>query len=167
MKNAYEKWKDPLREAALTGTMAKDLEEHLRSCAKCSAELDEVRARAARLDALLPLVAQGAEPSANFRARVLAAAAAAREGKRARPWRVWTLAGAATVVVVVLMIAMTLQRRAARMIPGDELAAAQKLAEWRAPSDGLLVTPGREILRTMPRLGESYLNVAVKTDEEE
>jgi len=167
MKNAYEKWKDPLREAALTGTMAKDLEEHLRSCAKCSAELDEVRARAARLDALLPLVAQGAEPSANFRARVLAAAAAAREGKRARPWRVWTLAGAATVVVVVLMIAMTLQRRAARMIPGDELAAAQKLAEWRAPSDGLLVTPGQEFLRTMPRLGESYLNVPVKKDEEE
>jgi len=66
---------------------------------------------------------------------VLAAAEAAREGKRA-PWRVWTLAGATAVVVVVLMIAVTLQRRTARMIPGDELAAAQKLAEWRAPSDG-------------------------------
>ena len=85
MKNACEKWKDPLRDAALTGATAKDLEEHLRSCAKCSAELDEVRARASRLDALLPLVMQGAEPSANFRAQVLAAAGAAREGKRARP----------------------------------------------------------------------------------
>ena len=87
MKSACEKWKDPLREAALTGARAKDLEEHLRSCAKCSAELDEVRERAARLDALLPLVTQGAEPSANFWARVLAAAGAAREGKRARPCR--------------------------------------------------------------------------------
>jgi predicted anti-sigma-YlaC factor YlaD len=164
MKNACEKWMDPLREAALTVAPAKDLEEHLRSCAKCSAELDEMRARAARLDALLPLVAQGAEPSADFRARVLGAAEAAREGKHARPWRVWRLAA---VVVVVLMIGVTLQRRAARMIPGDELAAAQKLAEWRAPSDGLLVTPGQEILRTVPRLGESYLNVPVKTDEEE
>src|SRR6202165_6260420 len=104
MKNSCEKWKDPLREAALTGTTAKDLEEHLRSCAKCSAELDEVRARAARLDALLPLVTQGAEPSANFRERVLAAAGGAGEGKRARPWRVLTLAGAAAAVVVVLMI---------------------------------------------------------------
>jgi len=167
MKSACEKWKDPLREAALTGATAKDLEEHLRSCAKCSAELDEVRARAARLDALLPLVTQGAEPSANFRARVLAAAGAAGEGKRARPWRVWTLAGATAVVAVILMLAATLQRRTARMIPRDELAAAQKLAEWRAPSDGLLVTPGQEILRSMPRLGESYLNVPVKTDEEE
>ncbi|HEV1994099.1 MAG TPA: hypothetical protein VGR03_07205 [Candidatus Acidoferrum sp.] len=167
MKNACEEWKDSLREAALTGTTAKDLEEHLRSCANCSAELDEVRARKVRLDALLPLVTQGAEPSANFRAQVLAAAAAASEGKRAQPWRVLTLAGATAVVVVVLMIGVTSQRRTARMIPRDELAAAQKLAEWRAPSDGLLVTPGQEILRTMPRLGESYLNVPVKTDEEE
>jgi len=59
--------------------------------------------------------------------------------------------GAAAVAVVVLMIGVTLQRRTARMIPGAELAAAQKLAEWRAASDGLLVTPGQEILRTMPK----------------
>jgi hypothetical protein len=167
MKNACESWKDQLLEAALTGSLTAGLEEHLRTCTICSEELDNVRVRRARLDALLPLVAQGSEPSANFRARVLAAAEAAREGKRARPWRVWTLAGATAVVVAVLMIAVTLQRRTARMIPGDELASAQKLAEWRAPSDGLLVTPGQEILRTMPRLGESYLNVPAKTDEEE
>jgi hypothetical protein len=167
MKNACEKWKDQLLEAALAGATTKDLEEHLRGCAKCSTELDEVRARAARLDALLPLVARGAEPSADFRARVLAAAEAASEGKCAWPWRAWTLAGAAVAVVVVLMVAVTWQRRTARMIPGDELAGAQKLAEWRAPSDGLLRTPGQEILRTMPKLGESYLNVPVKKDEEE
>ena len=166
MKNACEKWKDPLREAALTGTTAKELEEHLRGCAKCSAELDEVRARAARLDALLPLVAQGAEPSADFRARVLAAAAAASERKGARPWRVWTLAGA-TAAFVLLMIGATMYRRAAQTIPAEELAAVQRLAEWRSPSDGLLMTPGQEILKTMPRLGKSYLNVPVKTDEEE
>jgi len=95
MNGTCEKWKDQLLEAALAGATTKDLEEHLRGCAKCSAELDEVRARAARLDALLPLVARGAEPSADFRARVLAAAEAASEGKRAWPWRAWTLAGTA------------------------------------------------------------------------
>ena len=167
MKNPCEIWKDRLLEAILTGTLTAGLEGHLRTCTTCSEELDDIRAREARLETLLPLVAQGSEPSANFRARVLAAADAASEGKRARPWRVWAWAGASAVVVVALMIGMTLRRRAARMIPGDELATAQKLVEWRAPSDGLLVTPGEEILRTMPRLGESYLNVAVKTDEEE
>jgi hypothetical protein len=54
-----------------------------------------------------------------------------------------------------------------RTAPGTELAAAEKLAEWRAPSDVLLETPGQEILRTTPRLGESYLRVPVKTDQEE
>ena len=167
MKEKCDKWKDQLLEAGLTGAATKDFEEHLRACATCSKELDDVRARSARLDALLPLVAQGSKPSANFGARVLAATAAAREGKRARPWRVWTLAGATAVVVVILMIAVTVQRRTARVIPRDELAAAQKLAEWRAPSDSLLATPGQEILRTTPRLGKSYLNVPVKKDEEE
>jgi hypothetical protein len=71
------------------------------------------------------------------------------------------------VVVGVLMVGLTLLRRNGPAVPEDELAAAQKLAEWRAPSDRLLMTPGQEILKTMPRLGKSYLNVPVKTDEEE
>jgi hypothetical protein len=166
MNGACEKWKDQLLEAALVGATTKDLEEHLRGCAKCSTELDEVRARAARLDALLPLVARGSEPSADFRARVLAAAEAASEVKRARPWRLWTLAGA-TVAIVMVMIGAVIYRRTAQTIPPEDIAVVQKLAEWRAPSDGLLRTPGQEILRTMPKLGESYLNVPVKKDEEE
>jgi hypothetical protein len=167
MKIACEKWKDQLLEAALTAATAKDLEEHLRSCANCSAELDEMRARAARLDALLPLVAQGAEPSADFRARVLAAAGAVNERKRARPRRVWTLAGATAVIVGTLIVGLALHRRNGPTAPEDDLAAAQKLAEWRAPSDALLLTPGREILNTTPKLGESYLKVPAKTHEEE
>ena len=71
------------------------------------------------------------------------------------------------MVVVVLMIVVGLQRRAAQTISAGELAAAQKLVEWRAPSDGLLLTPGQEILRKIPRFGESYLKVPAKTDEEE
>ncbi len=57
--------------------------------------------------------------------------------------------------------------RTERTVPKNELAAAQKLAEWRAPTDVLLANPGQEILRKMPRLGEAYVSVAVKLDEEE
>jgi hypothetical protein len=166
MKDACVRWKDQLLEAALTGAMTKDFEEHLRSCMVCSRELDLVRARRVGLDDLLPLVARGAEPRADFRARVLAAAGTAGGANRARQWRLWTLAGA-TVAMVVMVIGATIYWRAAQTIPDKELAPAQKLAEWRAPSDSLLVTPGQDIMRTMPRLGESYLNVPVKTDEEE
>ncbi len=163
MKKACEKWSDQLLEAALTGATAQDLEEHLQACTNCSEELSELRARKARLDALLPLAAQGVGPSADFRARVLAAAEAASEGKSARPWRVLTLAGVTAVILAALVMGVTSYRRTARTVPADELAAAQTLAEWRAPSDVLLANPGQEILRKMPRLGESYLHVPGKT----
>lgn len=167
MKNDCTKWKDQLLEAALTGTAAGGLEEHVLKCANCAEELAALRVRRQRLDALLPLVAQGAEPPAEFRVRVLAATEAASEAKRGRPGRVWGLAGAMAVIVATLMIVLTLHWRAVRTVPETELAAAEKLAEWRAPSDVLLETPGREILRTTPRLSESYLHVPAKADEEE
>jgi hypothetical protein len=166
MKDACEKWKDQLLEAALRGATTKDFEEHLRACTICSRELDAVQARMVRLDELLPLVARESEPPADFQARVLAAAEVVSGANRARQWRVWTQAGAAAAIAV-LMIGAMMYWRAAQTIPEDELAAVQKLTEWRAPSDALLATPGQEILRTMPRLGESYLSVPVKTDEEE
>ena len=78
MKHDCAKWNDHLLEAALTGTAAGGLEEHLLNCAECAKELAALRARRERLDALLPLMAQGAEPPAGFHARVLAAAEAAR-----------------------------------------------------------------------------------------
>ena len=164
MKFACENWKEQLLEAALTGATTRDFEEHLRICATCSRDLEARRERRMRLDGLLPLVARGAEPRADFRARILAAAASG--AKSARPWRVWTLAGAGAAIVM-LMVGAAMYRRAGQEIPEEELAAVERLAEWRAPSDALLVTPGQEILRTMPRLGESYLHVRVKTDEEE
>ena len=164
MKFACENWKDQLLEAALTGATTKDFEDHLRICPACSRDLEACREHRMRLDGLLPLVAGEAEPRADFQARVLAAAASG--AKSARPWRVWTLAGVAAAIVM-LMAGAAIYRRAAQEIPEKELAAGQRLAEWRAPSDALLVTPGQEILRTMPRLGESYLHVRVKMDEEE
>ena len=166
MTNTCARWKDELLEAALTGTVAQRLQEHLSGCGACALELVTLRARRERLDELLPMMAREAEPSAGFRARVLAAAESARES-RVRRWRTWAVSGATAAVAVGLVIALLLHRTTVPAVPDDELAAVQKLAEWRAPSDVLLVTPGQEILRTTPKLGESYLKVAPKKHEEE
>ena len=167
MKNECAKWRDQLLEAALTRTAAGGLEEHLLVCASCAEELAALRARRERLDALLPLLAAGAEPPPEFRAQVLAAAEAANEAEVARPWRVWALAGATVVTVVTLLIVLAVPQSEIRIVPASDLAAAEKLAQWRAPSDVFLETPGREILQTTPRLGESYLRVPKKTDQED
>jgi hypothetical protein len=167
MKNDCAKWKDPLLEATLTGTAAAGLREHMSKCVDCAADSAALRARNERLDTLLPLVAQGSEPSVDFRARVLAAAEATSETSRGIAWPEWQRAGAmAAILVMALVISFTLYRRDAGTLPQSELEAAQKLSEWRAPSDALLETPGRDILSTTPRLGESYLQVPAKTDEE-
>jgi hypothetical protein len=162
MKNECTKWKRQLLEAALAGTTGRDLEEHLRQCSDCAEELTALRARRERMDALLPLVAQAAESGADFHARVLAAAEGDGPGRSARLWRAWAVTAATVVVLAALATGLTLRWRAARSVPATELAAAQKLAEWQAPSDVLLQSPGRGILESTPRLGESYLQLPAK-----
>ena len=167
MKNECMKWKDQLLEAALAGSAGRDLEQHLQQCADCTGELAALRVRRERMDAMLPLVARGAAPATDFRARVLAAAEAGNQGRGARVWRAWAVAGATAIVLVTLATGLALRWRAARSVPAAELAAAQKLAEWQAPSDVLLESPGRGILESTPRLGESYFKLPAKRDKEE
>lgn len=147
------------------GATTAELEEHLRTCTHCAEELKAVEARKAQLDALLPQIVQGSEPSADFRARVLAAAEVAGERKRTSRWRTWTLAG--TLATAAILVVALWYRGTTGKIQADEIARAQKLAEWRAPSDSLLATPGQELLRSTPKLGESYLTVPAKKAEEE
>jgi predicted anti-sigma-YlaC factor YlaD len=157
MNNDCTKFKDLLLEAALTGVPGDILKNHLQDCGDCTSEFAALQARRERLEALLPLLAREQEPSAGFRARVLAAAESARK-RRSQRWKMWILAGATAAIVAALAIGFALQRRNSRTLPEGDLIAAEKLAEWRAPSDVLLMTPGREILRTTPRLGVTYLN---------
>jgi anti-sigma factor RsiW len=167
MKNDCTKYREQLVEAALNGSAAGDAGKHLQSCPDCAKELAALRERRDRLDTLLPLLARGAEPSAGFRARVLAAAEKTSERNRLGPRRAWVFAGLAAVVVAALTIGWILEQRQSRLAAEDEIAAAQKLAEWRAPSDVLLETPENELLRTTPKLGQSYLKTGGKKNQEE
>jgi hypothetical protein len=167
MTNACEKWKDPLLEAALTGAVAQNLEEHLRGCKECTAKLTELKARRTQMDALLPLVVQSAQPSTDFRARVLGAAEAKGSRKRASGWLVWTLGGATVTAAAVLALGLAWHQRTRRKAQLHELAVAQELAEWHAPSDTLLATPGQEILHTMPQFGGPDLRVSIDETKED
>jgi anti-sigma factor RsiW len=171
MKNNCSKWKDQLLEAALTETTADELHDHLAECPGCAQKLSLLKARRERLDAVLPLLAGKKEPAPGFGARVLAAAEAqkARKNLLRQPW----LLAAAAVIAVALVTVVVLHRPTAsrpldsKATEDTERAMAQKLAQWQAPSDALLATPGQEILRKMPDLGESYLKFPVRTNNKE
>lgn len=166
MKMACAKWKDDLLEAGLSGRVAGELENHLSTCARCAEVFAMLQTRRERMDALLPLLAHGAEPSPDIRARVLAKVQNHRGAKRVRLWRTWVLAGAVAAILAAAVIPALYWRReaAARDM---ELTVAQKLTDWRAPSDVLLETPGKEFLRATPRLGESYIRIPSKVNEED
>lgn len=171
MKSECAQYKDMMLEAALSGTSTGALAEHLRQCGDCEGEFIALQARREKMDALLPLMAGEAEPGPGFRARVLAAAG---ERKSAWPGRFWILAGATAAIAVIVLAGLSVQQRAAqkveqandRTMPATQLVAAQRLAEWRAPSDVLLQTPGQELLRTTPKFGESYLSSPQESVEE-
>jgi anti-sigma-K factor RskA len=161
MNNDCGKWKDALLEAALAddGNVAPVLAAHLRECGDCTRQLAALRQRREQMDALLPQLARDAEPGAGFTARVVSAARAAEERKHTRAWRVWVFAGATVAVVAALLTGWSALRfTPSPAVPDSSaLASAQKLAEWHAPSDVLLATPGRRILQGTPKLGVSYL----------
>jgi len=167
MNKACENWKPALLEAALSATVPAELLRHLQGCPHCAAEWNAVQGRARRLQAVLPKITQGAELSADFRARVLSATATVERKRAAGKWRVFVFAGATAAVIVLLLLGKHGARNASAGLSSQELAAAQKLAEWRAPSDTLLATPGQEMLRSLPKLGETYLRVPAKSSRED
>jgi hypothetical protein len=166
MRNECAARKDQLLEAALTGSVGPELKAHLLACNHCAKELSALQLRRERLDALLPLVAQEVEPSSDFRARVVIAAESASPASRAPLSRIWGLAGLAGMTLAALLLALVLRGRISAPAPESDLATAQKLAAWRAPSDIFLQTPGREILRSTLKLGDSYLPIRASSPEQ-
>ena len=160
MNNACTKWKDRLLEAAL-GETTPELEGHLAQCAQCSAELVALKARRERLDTLLPMIARAEEPSPALRARIIAAAEAAAMRRRLHFGRRWVLAGAMTLIAIAGFISWLGTPK--DQIRDADLRAAQALAEWRAPTDVLLRSPGAQWLNSTPKLGESYIKMPAQT----
>jgi len=165
MMAACSNWEDRLLEAALGDAPTDELAEHLKRCPGCAGALIELSARRERLDRALPLVVRGAELSADFRARVLAAAEANQP--RWSWWRRgWVLAGAA-VITAAIVVAILVHRHGTSSAQDPDVAAMEKMTHWRAPSDVFLETPGRENLRMTPKLGDSIVNLPVPRNQED
>jgi hypothetical protein len=161
MKNACAQWNDQLLEDALGGAPGSELRAHLARCAECAAKLDILRARNQRLESFLPQLARAAEPSPDLRARILAVAENSATRRPTSLWRMWVPIAAASVLVIALATALGWKRQAGPS--AAELRGAQALAEWRAPSDIFLQLPKQDFLNTVPRLGESYMEMQIKS----
>jgi hypothetical protein len=59
----------------------------------------------------------------------------------------WYIAAACVLIVVVAILLLRSQR------PNRNEVSMVEITEWKAPTDFLLETPGREILQTVPEIG--------------
>lgn len=156
--SACSDWQEQLTDLALGQPTGLELTAHLERCAACAAALIDLRARVERLDgAVRGLVAS--EPPPYLAARVHA------EIKPVPAWFGWiewwrpalaTLALAAGLVGVVSVVRGGLgTREPAETVPPAVVA----LFAWRSPTDALLRSPVDPLLKTVPQLGEYYLEV--------
>lgn len=167
MTNYCKDRKDSLLEAALTGETDGALQQHLAGCAGCRQELEALQARRARMDAALPLVAQGS-PQPGFHARVMQAGEAAEQNKfAATSWfsmprlisnQRRMFAAPAMILALVIIAGVAVLRPSHRLSP-DDIAGATQLANWQSPTAALLEHPGRELLTGAPPLSESFMHM--------
>lgn len=150
-------WRDPLLDFVLGGlgpVAVRELEDHLRVCPPCADALVELRARAQELDAALTQFVRRAEPSPDFRARVLAALDArpspALHGLAAQA----ALAAAALFLLAGALLPSLGPRLAGR--PQPEPHPVLALSTWRSPTESLLRSPASSLLNSTPRFGEFY-----------
>ena len=146
-------WKEQLLDFALDASAARGLEQHLRACSVCAAALAELRARRERMDAGLRQLVQGAEPSTEFRARVLAAVEA--QPRHVGLWPTW--AGALAAVAALVLFAVLVGPLGPQ--PDSALMAAQELSRWQSPTETLLRSPAEELLQSAPPLGQFYFSL--------
>ncbi len=153
--NACPAWKDHLLDAALGGPPSRELENHLRSCAHCSAALTELRSRCEQMDMGLRQLVRETEPSPAFRPRWLASL-------EARPIRaVWSPGWPAVLAVglVAATLAWLMPRWSDRPQPALVPALDGPLSQWRSPTAALLHFPGEELLESNLRLGKFYFPI--------
>ncbi len=146
-------WKEHLMDFDLGAPTAHGLEQLQRACPACAAALAELRARRERMDAGLRQLVQGAEPSIEFRARVLAAVET--QPRHVRLWPAW--AGALAAVAVLVLIAVLVGPLAPQ--PDPALMAAHELSRWQSPTETLLRSPAEELLQSAPPLGQFYFSL--------
>jgi hypothetical protein len=77
-----------------------------------------------------------------------------RADARRRQTRWFAAASCALIALLALLWMHSAQRR-----PAERTVAS--ITEWKAPTDFLLETPGRELLRTVPEIGHWQIHTAM------
>jgi anti-sigma factor RsiW len=156
---ACPKWKDELLDLALGLPPSRELEEHLKECLACSEALAEFRRGRERMDeAVLKLVPR-AEPSAAFRAQLMARLEEAPARQPAWSGWAWVLTAAAWFAVISAWLVFSNRSRRTPKERERILVSSEALVAWQSPTGSLLRSSADKLLGSVPRLGDSYFHL--------
>lgn len=147
---ACSQWKEAIVDCALGSAPTAELAAHLAHCEICSAALASCREKSAELEAGMRSLT-AVEPRPYGPERILARLAS--RSSRRYFWR-WALVGFAALACLVAALQWPVQRERAAPV------SIEALSSWRSPTESLLRSPADPLLRTVPRLGESFLDTS-------
>lgn len=160
----YREWIGDYVLGDLDAPLTSRLEEHLAICARCTAEVGELRAVVGELSAAeVGVVAELPQPSPALQGRVLAAVRAERRRAARRVWSLPLAAGLAAAVAGIVAVVVLLPRAPAAP-PQEQVAGVVALAGVTAEAALVNHTWGVEVKLVVTGLaaGEEYA-VAVET----
>jgi anti-sigma factor RsiW len=143
-------WIDELADAALGRPVSAPLTAHLAACAACRCDLENLRARAASLDAGVQRLVRS-DPPPSLVPRTMSAMP-----PRRWPRRIFLAWAAAALIVLGGALAVG-RRRSEEARLAD---AARAVGAWASPTRSLLPAPNPSQPVEVPRLGESYFDAA-------
>jgi anti-sigma factor RsiW len=153
--NACPKWEEELIDHALGRPPGAALEAHLAACADCSEALQTWRQKAAQMDAGVQQLT-AAEPPAYGPQRVLTQIRQLSPGK---PF--YGRVAVAALILTVSLIVVLYRPARPKKVPFPVMA----LSTWRSPTESLLHSPADPLLKSVPRLGEKFLETKPAGDK--
>lgn len=155
--NPCPEWHEEILDLALGVAPSDALRAHFSGCEACAAALWEFRERAARIDEGVRALARG-EPSAFLASRILVQAATRP------PFSTWSarfrLALAAFALIALVTTGVHAVRGSIeRQRTEAAQAAARNISSWHSPTEALLRSSADPLLKTLPRLGETYFEL--------
>lgn len=153
-------WQEELLDYALGVPAAPGLLEHLERCPACARRLAAWQSGGERLDAGVRRLVHS-EPPPDLAPRVLARIqtepASAGWAARSKP-----LLAAAALAVLVSLSVYAFRMAAVRREEARKLnAAAAAISSWRAPTAPLLRSALDPLLKTTPKLGETFFEINI------
>lgn len=154
MKPCNSRWREELAGHVLGSPVSAALNEHLETCAICSATLREWKTRIGQIDAGVRHMA-ASEPAAQAASSIMAQVRSQRQNWRLPAWN-WRTAILSGLIVAGASFSYEWRAHELRSEAQKALSAGSAIGSWRSPTESLLRFSTDRRLKAPPHFGQYF-----------